>query len=512
MLDNDELVIGLVAPLGIDLDGVYTTMDQALTAFDYRCVKVSLSAFLSSHTKLFKGATAPQPVDEYIRSHQDAGNELRKSVEHDALARAALLEIHKSRQVLRDSKYPSLRIAYIVRQLKTPEEAALLRRVYGERFVLIGVFATADQRIQWLAKRISISRGDGSAWTKHEGRARELIRRDDAEEEVRHGQNVRHTFPESDLFVTWEGDEESTLAEHRSFKGQFDRFLTGLFGYHACTPTTDEFLMYQARAVALRSGDWSRQVGAVIATEGGSVIAVGRNDDPKVGGGLLSTREFEQLASGFKHETVSELMEALSDWIKPELMTMGAGKLAADAISTKLKDTRLMGMGEFGRMVHAEMAAITDAAARGVAVAGQALYCTTYPCQNCAKHLISSGIKVLVHIDPYPKSLVREMYGNEIDHVGMRPLGSPEFQEQNAAHSGKMLFCTYIGVAPRSYVRLFSMSQRKKKDGTPIAWDRRSARPRLSTAIDVSAYEALELTEGRRIASLLKDVSHWGLA
>jgi deoxycytidylate deaminase len=498
-------VVGLVAPLGIDLDGVFTAIEKIFDEYDYTSVKISLSGFLSSHTSLFKGASGTVPVDEHIRSHQDAGNELRRRFKkHDALARGALLEIHKSRE----SRNLQSRVAYIVRQLKTPEEAALLRTVYGERFLLLGIFATPDQRMRWLAKRISSSRGDGPAWTKYEGRARDLIRRDDAEE-IKHGQNVRHTFPTADLFVPWDEDNEQTHSGAHSFAAQFKRFLTGLFGHPACTPTTDEFLMYQARAVALRSGDWSRQVGAVIATEAGSVIAVGRNDDPARGGGLTSNREFEKLADGFKLETVTEVIEALSAWMKPKLRAAPAAKLAADAIRVELKETRLMGMGEFGRMVHAEMAAITDAAARGIATAGQVLYCTTYPCQNCAKHLISSGIKVLVQIEPYPKSLVREMYANEIEHVAMQPLGSREYHDQLEAHSGKLLFCTYLGVAPRSYVRIFSMPPRKDADGQALNWDSKTARPRLSTAIDVSTYSDLEQFEGLKISKFLKDKSHW---
>jgi len=43
--------------------------------------------------------------------------------------------------------------------------------------------------------------------------------------------------------------------------------------------------------------------------------------------------------------------------------------------------------------VHAEQNAITDCASRGVSTQGAIAYITHYPCLNCAKILMASGIK-----------------------------------------------------------------------------------------------------------------------
>ncbi len=47
--------------------------------------------------------------------------------------------------------------------------------------------------------------------------------------------------------------------------------------------------------------------------------------------------------------------------------------------------------------IHAEINAIADAAKRGASVDGAVAYITHYPCLNCYKALVSSGIKKIVY-------------------------------------------------------------------------------------------------------------------
>ena len=80
-----------------------------------------------------------------------------------------------------------------------------------------------------------------------------------------------------------------------------------------------------------------------------------------------------------------------------------------------LKGTQFMNIGEFGRTVHAEMAALVDAAKRGVSVNKQLMYVTTFPCHNCAKHIIASGIREVWYLEPYPKSHAEFLHKEEIE-------------------------------------------------------------------------------------------------
>ena len=51
--------------------------------------------------------------------------------------------------------------------------------------------------------------------------------------------------------------------------------------------------------------------------------------------------------------------------------------------------------------VHAEQNAISDAAARGVAVTGAKAYITHYPCINCFKILVAAKIKTIYYHSDY---------------------------------------------------------------------------------------------------------------
>jgi len=51
--------------------------------------------------------------------------------------------------------------------------------------------------------------------------------------------------------------------------------------------------------------------------------------------------------------------------------------------------------------IHAEQNAIADAAKRGVGLDQSVIYVTHYPCLNCAKMIIASGIKGIYYINDY---------------------------------------------------------------------------------------------------------------
>lgn len=60
--------------------------------------------------------------------------------------------------------------------------------------------------------------------------------------------------------------------------------------------------------------------------------------------------------------------------------------------------------------IHAEQNAISDAAARGVSVNDCVAYITHYPCINCFKILVASGIKKIIYLNDYKNDeLVEKM-------------------------------------------------------------------------------------------------------
>ena len=61
--------------------------------------------------------------------------------------------------------------------------------------------------------------------------------------------------------------------------------------------------------------------------------------------------------------------------------------------------------------VHAEQNCITDCAKRGINVEGATAYITHYPCINCMKILVSSGIKEIKYYHDYKNDkLVKEIF------------------------------------------------------------------------------------------------------
>ncbi len=141
---------------------------------------------------------------------------------------------------------------------------------------------------------------------------------------------------------------------------------------------------------------------------------------------------------------------------------------------------------DYVRDVHAEAAAIIDAARHGTAVKKCVMYTTTFPCHECARHIVAAGIRELIYLAPYPKSANRKLYKDSIDI------------DPDKRNKRKVTFRTFTGVGPRRYLEFFAMrADRKKSDGTVIEFDLRSRGPDLPyytpTPQAAAANEQIEL-------------------
>ena len=156
-----------------------------------------------------------------VLTPDDAGNLVcRESGRNDIWALAAIAEINSSRerqQVCPDFtlQKPNPRTASILLTLKRPEEVKTLRKVYGDGFFLIGVFATEKERLDFLVQRNAPMLD-----------AIDLIKRDSAEED-KHGQQTRKTFHLSDVFVT---------LRDQAYKIELERFFDLVFSDSLTTP------------------------------------------------------------------------------------------------------------------------------------------------------------------------------------------------------------------------------------------------------------------------------------
>ncbi|MEY4589300.1 MAG: hypothetical protein RL497_1376, partial [Pseudomonadota bacterium] len=268
-------------------------------------------------------------------------------------------------------------------------------------------------------------------------------------------------------------------------KNRLQRFLELIFSHSYKNPTFDEFAMFMAFNSSVRSGDLSRQVGAVI-SRGTQIIATGANDAPKFGGGQYwaevdeSTGKIEDHPDGKDYtrggdsnkQAQAEIIQEIVKDLLDKSLVNGDSEIE---LHKALRESRISDLTEFGRVVHAEMDALLSCSRAGIPTTGSTLYCTTFPCHNCAKHIIASGVKRVVYVEPYPKSRALEFHSESIQlHT--------ELDGPSSRSNELVIFEPFIGVGPRRFLDLFSMSlgngsklRRKDKSGNTLEWDKLSA-------------------------------------
>lgn len=115
-------------------------------------------------------------------------------------------------------------------------------------------------------------------------------------------------------------------------------------------------------------------------------------------------------------------------------------------------------------------------------LANATLYTNTYPCHNCARHIVASGITSVVYIEPYLKSLAIELHSDAVT--------------EDPDDKTRVVFRQYDGVAPRNYLRLFKPLAMRKKDGQLTRPPRKAAVPVLRVQLDAQTdYEAKVIAE-----------------
>ncbi len=434
-----------------------------LIKFDVELIKVS--SLISSVAKSFDAERwQDSPSDKLLRTRtlQEAGNWLRERFSSSFTAALAIQEMHRLRKSRSDRTSP---IAFILDSLKNPDEVDALRKVYGRSFYLVGVVCGEEVREARLRMKYKSSSPEEIS---------ELMRRDESQEE-KYGQQVRKTVHVADFFLNNQADMRSSVPD--PVDESLSRFLQIVCGKEVVRPTQDEKGMYAAWGASLRSACMSRQVGASILDAHGELISTGTNDVPKAGGGLYedsSQSEDKRCYAYAKPDENEPHGFCRSDKAKESILTQvieelrSANLLVADANSkdvvSALQRTPLSDLIEFSRAVHAEMDALIALARTGSnGVRGATLYCTTFPCHSCARHIIASGISEVVYYEPYPKSRALVLHDDSLAHH------MPDVDA--GTRSPLVHFRLFTGVAPRRFAALFEKRRELKKDGRLIIPD-----------------------------------------
>lgn len=134
----------------------------------------------------------------------------------------------------------------------------------------------------------------------------------------------------------------------------------------------DQYFMTLAYLTAMRSPDPRTTVGAVILDREGNLVEVGFNDYPVGVNGQSPDRK-----------------------IAPE---------------------------KYNWIEHAERNAIYRAARRGISIDGGTMYTNMFPCANCARGIIQSGLKHLIYHRDHPNNIVLDD-AHQISFVMMSEAG-----------------------------------------------------------------------------------------
>jgi deoxycytidylate deaminase len=472
-IPNPELIFGISAPIGVDIPIIVDTLSASLRRYYYNSDTIHL-------TNIMKELDLPIEIDteniykEYKTKIEYANAVCRKLDDRAGLAMLAISAIRQGRFAkTKDLETPVASHAFIIRQLKRPEEVHLLRTVYGKHFVLISAHVSRSQTSDDLTLKIKrrmkglVNDDVCRSW------ASELISIDQNERGDKFGQNLADTFAQADVFI------DATSPD--SAQADLDRFVDLLFGRNTITPTRAEYGMYIAKSAGLRSSDLSRQVGAAIVRDTGEIISLGSNEVPKAGGGTYwtgdrgDTRDFvlgHDPNDQMKREVVADLLKRMfdADMLNKDVVDGSdigqlTDRITSKDVSPNISESRIMDIIEFGRIIHAEMCAITDAARLGVGIKGATMYCTTFPCHMCAKHIVSSGLSKLVYIEPYAKSYAAELHGDAI---------ALENSDERYVS-----FLPFRGVSPFRYRDFFEKGKRKYSNGLAKPFIDDKPRPRV---------------------------------
>jgi len=481
---HPELFFGIAGPIGVDLDSLEKVLASELKSVGYEsCVIKATEEMIKFDIGIDYTEEKNFLNDILFKIYADKLCE--KCDDRSALAKIMVRAISDQRNHKTGKEdVQAEKFAYILRQLKRPEEVAILRTLYGKQFVLISAYGSAESRKSLLIGKLKNSMSTLLSVAELSAKVEHLMEIDQSEKSEYYGQNLADTFHLADVFVDGISYIDMTKTLHR--------FIQALFGRNDIAPTRLEYGMYNAKAAALRSSDLSRQVGAAIFSAEGEVISQGCNEVPRALGGTYWDQEepdFRDVRIGYdpneelKRHILRDLFERLQKggYLSDKALLIGSpsdmvetltrkatyrlGPMTASQTDGALVGADIMDLTEYGRVVHAEMCAICDAARLGRSVRGGTLFCTTFPCHNCTKHILASGIAKVVYMEPYPKSKAKDLHRNEI-----------VIESENTR---LVSFIPFLGISPSRYGDIFQKGRRKNRGGRAETWYYVNPRPMI---------------------------------
>lgn len=497
---SNELVIAVVGHVGSGTSEVAKALAALLTEAASSASSVEIEVLKATDVISAWAKNTGHDVPVYVKGQkkklddvkifQDLGDKLRKqSGDHAAVAKGFAIQIRKTRaeRQAQDATVDSPIIpdgkprAYILDSIRHPAEVELLRHIYQDAFVLIGVVCEETTRLNRVTEKYAdAGRANALAFMKRDAKALE-----------KYGQRVSDAFHLADFFVDNTADRhkaDGTPNADWDVSEKLSRLVKILRHSEIVRPELNETAMAHAHSAGMRSACLSRQVGAALTDRSGNVLSTGCNEVPRAGGGVygdaFDTDHAEDHRCAYRKVKGHELPFCSNTLVQNEIINeliddIGTLKPVTDddrqALAQLFRTGRIGSLIEFSRAVHAEMDAIISAARTGASTVGARLFVTTFPCHYCARHIVSAGIDEVQFIEPYPKSQALELHADSIAVTAhewrvpsLQPLLQRGENQQGSLPAAKVLFRPFTGVAPRLYKRAFGKDRELKNSATGI--------------------------------------------
>ncbi|MBN1509499.1 MAG: hypothetical protein JW955_21810, partial [Sedimentisphaerales bacterium] len=392
---HTNLIVGLVGSLGSGC----TTVSEAPAEEGFKRVSIP-SLIKDKFRELHPGRKPTQESygPDWRAELQDIGNRGR---EGEFLEDAGTGKDHNAYWVdLALSPVDSKSDDIVIAGIRNPGEVESLRRKYPS-FWLVAVYA--DYTTRW--NRLK----DTGAYPRETVFQRDDQRDSDEGDRHGHGQNVQRCVYEADYVLkNIDTIEPPSKVKSRLFERLAEQFegMRGDEGFRR--PLSAEIFMATAVSQSHASQCLQRKVGALIVDEGNRIpLSVGYNENPVGMESCFSL--YDQIC--YKNQVIASRLEKMAPFFCPE-----CGKkhhridppYVCDGATDKGQPCRCNFRQKFFpsrgielcAAIHAEERAILSLGGRSAD--GCTMYVNTFPCFQCARHIVNAGIKKVVYVEAYP--------------------------------------------------------------------------------------------------------------
>jgi deoxycytidylate deaminase len=378
-LAHDALAVGMTGAFG---SGCSTAGFDLKTKRQFHVVR------LSDVVRQELARTEPAAVAEPSRQKlQAVGDRMRERLGKDVLVRRAL-------QALDDATKTYTRLAFD--GIRNPAEAAALQERFGSRFSLLGVLSEAQTRWERVYRTYEDAGLRQSDFLEDDER--------DRGEAAEYGQQVAMCVDMADAIIV-----NGAATSRPQYQEKIIDMVDLLSKQRLREPTVDEIHMQVAITSSHESRCLKRHVGAVLIDSFGERRATGFNENPKA---TKPCRDEERYSFRCYRDIVRN--NRFADLVRKEVpcpkcrrpLEVEEGPpwrcsiCLRDGVTTDLEaiffPDRAM---SWCTAIHAEDRALRLA---GTQARGATLYTTTFPCFQCADHIIMAGVREVVFVEAYP--------------------------------------------------------------------------------------------------------------